>query len=124
MTPNDNNSQLLKTRLVKLGVGRWALGVGRRSYSTSFSCVSSDAILSDRRNRRSFALISNARRCGGSAVCGCGAAAARASAPGWVRLTADDRLERHSHLKSRRARAFATGLHPGILTDRGSNGVG
>ena len=52
----------------------------RYSTSFSFSCASSAAIRSDRRKRRSFALISTLRRSPRSAFCG---APTFASAPGW-----------------------------------------
>jgi len=56
-----------------------------RRYSTSFSWVSSAAIRSDRRNRRSFALISKGRRSVARAPFG--GAGSFARAPGVVRLT-------------------------------------
>ena len=93
-------------------------------YSTSFSCVSSAAIRSERRKRRSLALISNGRR---SAVAG-GALLRRGHlrqrAGGRAIDESDDRLERHLQFESCGARALPARFDAGIFCDSGGNGVG
>ena len=99
-------------------------GSGRRRYSTSFSCVSSAAMRSERRKRRSLALISNgAALAAGAAFCG--ARDLRRARPGCRAIDeSDDRLERHLHLEPCGAGALAARLDSGIFGDGGGNGVG
>ena len=89
-----------------------------RQLSTS-SLVSSAAMRSERRNRRSLEVIS--RFCAGVTRAVPLRHRRRVLVPAGK---ADNRLERHAHLVACRPRAFATGLHLRVVGRRRSDCVG
>ena len=98
-------------------------------YSTSFSCVSSAAMRSERRKRLSLALISKLRRSTTRARSSClrlrqRRRSWRAASGRGAAHEADHRLERDLHLEAGRAGTLAAGLDPRIFGDGGGNGVG